>query len=105
MFHGGEELRGREQELPGDVVVRDHHHLHPGSQPGRHAVGSVLEHQAGGRLGTLCEPVQTVGWGDVWTEELPGGAHGEYLRGGFGLGDLTPSHHVREQREELAMFG
>ena len=45
VFQGGEDLSCGQPELLGDLVVGDHHHLHPSRQPGLHSVRSVLEHQ------------------------------------------------------------
>ena len=56
VFQGGEDLGGRQPELLGDLVVGDHHHLHPRRQPGLHAVWSVLKHQTPPRLGSCGEP-------------------------------------------------
>ena len=56
VFQGGEDLGGSQPELLGDLVVGDHHHLHPRRQPGLHAVWSVLKHQTPPRLGSCGEP-------------------------------------------------
>ena len=56
VFHGGEDLGGGQHELLGDLVVGDHHHLHPSLQSSPHTIGSVLEHQTGGGGGGLTEP-------------------------------------------------
>ena len=86
VLHGGEDLSGGQEELLGDLVVRDHHHLHPRRQTRRHAVGSVLKHQAVGGVGRVWEPGeregQSEGGGDVG-EDVPGGTQGEYLRRRF----------------------
>ena len=76
MFHGGQDLRGGQHELLGDLVVRDHHHLHPSRQPCRHAIGGVLKDEAGGGLWRVGEPGEAElerwggGWGDTWRHTM-----------------------------------